>query len=165
MQEEPVEEADVSEKEERDGKRLRAEEEGELSEQEEKEEQEAKRIRIDEGEISDIELSRALRSTSSSSLQFSELEPEADSALSLSKKSATVADSINNTEMHGRDSRQFPWRIDTGIFRNIPPELLYHILKYLSSEVSRCINYFQIFFQDESVLFLNLLIVLLLNLF
>ncbi|KZV31492.1 hypothetical protein F511_07343 [Dorcoceras hygrometricum] len=156
-QEGSVEEAYGSEKEEKDGKRLRTEEEGELSEQEEKEAQGAKRFRIDESEISDVELSIALRSTSSLSLPSSELEAEAeaDSALSPSKKSATVADSFNNNGMHGRDSQHLTWRIDTGIFSNIPPELLYHILKFLSSEdlvsCSLVCRFFNFAASDESL--------------
>ncbi|XP_073021046.1 F-box protein SKIP31-like [Primulina eburnea] len=154
-QEGSIEEAYGREKKERDGKRLRAEEEGELSEQEEKEEQEAKRIKIEEGEIGDVERSRALRSSSSSSLPTSELEAEAHSALSPSKKNSTVADSINNNGMHSRDSRELPWRIITGIFSNIPPELLYNILKFLSSEdlvsCSLVCRFFNFAASDESL--------------
>lgn len=125
-----------TEEEERDGKRPRAEE-GELSEQEEKEQQENKKVRVDAGEISDEELSKALRSSSSSLLSSLELEAEVETACSCPKISETVVVDNNSGGRHGAESKPAPKRIDTGIFSHIPPELLYHILKFLSSEVSR----------------------------
>ncbi|XP_047974866.1 F-box protein SKIP31 isoform X1 [Salvia hispanica] len=121
------------EEEERDMKRPRAEE-GQLSEQEEKEQQEAKKIRIDEGEISDEELSRVLRSSSSSSLSSVELEAEVKTASSPPKGSETVISGNSSRGRHVMESKPPPKRIETGIFSHIPPELLYHILKFLSSE-------------------------------
>lgn len=137
---ERAEEEDETEEAERNGKRLRVEE-GELSEQEEKEQQEAKKIRIDEGEISDEGLSRALRSSSSSSLSSIELEAEVETALSPSERSDTIIVNNSNVERHNTDSRPIPKRIETGIFSHIPTELLYHILKFLSSEVSRLYSF------------------------
>ncbi|KAI3468515.1 hypothetical protein Pfo_025178 [Paulownia fortunei] len=130
---ETVEEEDESEEEERDGKRSRIEE-VELSEQEEKEQQEAKKIRLEEGEISDEGLSRAVRSSSSSSLSSVELEAEVEAALSPLKKHDIVIGNNNNNGRISTESRQLPRRIETGVFSQIPPELLFHILKFLSSE-------------------------------
>ncbi|KAL0447647.1 UNVERIFIED_CONTAM: F-box protein SKIP31 [Sesamum latifolium] len=116
---------------ERDAKRSR-DEEGELSEQEEQE-QAAKKTRIEDREISDEGLSRALRS-SSSSLSSVGVEAEVETSLLPSKKSDTV---IGNNSNDGRLTTErglIPRRIDTGIFSQIPAELLYHILKFLSSE-------------------------------
>ncbi|GFP81528.1 F-box protein skip31 [Phtheirospermum japonicum] len=116
--------------EERDGKRSYMEED-ELSDQEEQERHEAKKIRIDEGEISDEGLSRAVRSSSLSSLEL-EVEVEVEVTSSSSVKN----DSVNNKDI-GRlstESRQLTTRIETGMFSHIPPELLFHILKFLSSE-------------------------------
>lgn len=122
--------------EERDGKRLRIDE-GELSEQEEKERQKAKKTRIEEGEFSDEGLRRAVRSSSSSSLSSVELEAEAEATMSTSDKNDTVIGNNNINGRLGTESRQLPRRIETGMFSQIPPELLFHILKFLSSEVSR----------------------------
>ncbi|KAH6790985.1 hypothetical protein C2S51_005991 [Perilla frutescens var. frutescens] len=127
------EEEDNREEEEKDGKRLRAEE-GELSEQEEKEQQEAKKIRIDEGEISDEGLSRALRSPSSSLASSLELEAEVETACSPPIRSVNVIADNSSGGRHGTERKPAPKRIETGIFIHIPPELLYHILKFLSSE-------------------------------
>ncbi|KAG8382039.1 hypothetical protein BUALT_Bualt05G0035100 [Buddleja alternifolia] len=113
-----------------DRKRLRVEE-GELSELEEKEQQEAKKTRIEEGEISDEGLSMALRSSSSSSV---ELESEVEAALAPSNRSDAITGSNNNDRMCSIESRPVPRRIETGIMSRIPTELLYHILKFLSSE-------------------------------
>ncbi|CAA0812040.1 F-box protein SKIP31 [Striga hermonthica] len=127
------ENGDEIEEEERDRKRS-YDEEGDLSEQEEKEKQEAKKIRIEEGEISDEGLSRAVRSSSSSSLSSLELEVEveADAVLSPSVKDDTLGDKDN--EKLRTESRQLSRRIETGFFSQIPPELFFHILKFLSSE-------------------------------
>ncbi|XP_020550739.1 F-box protein SKIP31-like isoform X2 [Sesamum indicum] len=119
--------------EERDGKRLRIEE-GELSEQEEKEQQEAKKIRIEEGELSDKGLLRAVRSLSSSSLSSVELESEIEAAPSPPKKNNMVVGNNKNDGKRSTENRQLPWRIESGMFSRIPPELLFHILKFLSSE-------------------------------
>ncbi|GFP92538.1 F-box protein skip31 [Phtheirospermum japonicum] len=116
--------------EKRDGKRSYMEED-ELSDQEEQERHEAKKIRIDEGEISDEGLSRAVRSSSLSSLEL-EVEVEVEVTSSSSVKN----DSVNNKDI-GRlstESRQLTTRIETGMFSHIPPELFFHILKFLSSE-------------------------------
>ncbi|KAI3453909.1 hypothetical protein Pfo_010572 [Paulownia fortunei] len=130
---ERVEQENEREEEERDGKRLRIEE-GELSEQEGKEQQEAKKIRIEEGEICDEGLSRALRSSSSTSLSSVELETEVETAFSPSKRSDTIIVDNSNDGRHSTESKPIPKRIETGIFSQIPTELLYHILKFLSSE-------------------------------
>lgn len=135
-----VEEENGSEEEVRHGKRLRIDE-SELSEQEEKEQQEAKKIRIDEGEISDEGLSRAVRSSSSSSLSSLDVGAEVEAAPSTPQKSDILKGSNNNKGKHSTESRQVPRRIETGIFSQIPPELLFHILKFLSSEVLRFILY------------------------
>ncbi|XP_042021719.1 F-box protein SKIP31-like [Salvia splendens] len=121
------------EEEERDVKRSRAEE-GKLSEQEEKEQQEAKKIRIDEGEISDEELSMVQQSSSSSSLSSVQLEAEVKTASSPPKGSETVISGNSSRGRHVMESKSTPKRIGTGIFSHIPPELLHHILKFLSSE-------------------------------
>lgn len=126
------ENGDGSEEEERDRKRSYVEE-GDLSEQEEKEIQEAKKIRIEEGEISDEGLSRALRSPSSSSLSSLDPEVEVEAALSPLVKDDTLSN--NDSEKLGTESTQLPRRIETGLFSQIPPELFFHILKFLSSEV------------------------------
>lgn len=134
------EESERVEEEERHAKRLR-DEECELSEQEEKEQQEAKKIRTEEGENSDEGLSRTLRSSSSSSsLSSVEVEAEVDTELSSLKKTV-----IGDNSSDGRlstERRPIPRRIETGIFSQIPAELLYHILKFLSSEVRRFVLYF-----------------------
>lgn len=57
-----------------------------------------------------------------------------DKDLSPSKKIRLV--STSSFESCGSISnRDNPWRIDTGIFSKVPPELYRHILKFLSSEV------------------------------
>ncbi|XP_011072108.1 F-box protein SKIP31-like [Sesamum indicum] len=119
------------EEEERDAKRSR-DEEGELSEQEEKERQ-AKKIRIEDRVISDEGLSRVLRS-SLPSLSSVEAEAEVETSLSPLKKSDTVFGNHSNDGRLTTERRPIPRRIDTGIFSQIPAELLYHILKFLSSE-------------------------------
>lgn len=121
--------------EERDGKRL-CSEDGELSKQEEKEQRENKKIRVHTYEISDEGLSSVPRSPSSSLLPSLELEAEIETARSHPKRSETVVADSSGWR-HGTESRTAPKRIDTGIFSHMPPELLYHILKFLSSEVSR----------------------------
>ncbi|XP_051151634.1 F-box protein SKIP31 [Andrographis paniculata] len=117
------------------GKRLFIDE-SELSEQEEKEKQEAKKIRVDDGEISDEGLSRAVRSSSSTSLSSldEEAEAEVEDASSTPPKAETVIGNNGNDGRVDTESRQMPKRIETGIFSQIPPELLFHILKFLSSE-------------------------------
>ncbi|KAK4422441.1 F-box protein SKIP31 [Sesamum alatum] len=115
----------------RDAKRS-WDEEGERSEQEEKEQQ-TKKIRIEDREISDEVLSRALRS-SSSLLSSIEVEAEVGTALSPLKKSDTIIGNKSNDGRLTTERRPVPRRIETGIFSQIPPELLYHILKFLSSE-------------------------------
>ncbi|KAL6556475.1 hypothetical protein OROGR_005763 [Orobanche gracilis] len=120
-----------SETEERDGKRPHIED-GELSEQEEREQHEAKKIRIEEGEISDEGLSKAVRSSCSSSLSSLELEVEVEAAVSPS-----VKNDIGNNKGNGKLSteiNQLSKRIETGVFSEMPPELFFHILKFLSSE-------------------------------
>ncbi|KAL6533675.1 hypothetical protein OROHE_013508 [Orobanche hederae] len=120
-----------SETEERDGKRPHFED-GELSEQEEREQHESKKIRIEEGEISDEGLSKAVRSSSSSSLSSLELEIEVEAAVSPSVKK-----DIGNNKDNGKLSieiNQLSKRIETGVFSEMPPELFFHILKFLSSE-------------------------------
>ncbi|KAL3844397.1 hypothetical protein ACJIZ3_001800 [Penstemon smallii] len=126
-------EEDKEEEGRRVGKRLRLEE-GWLNEQEVKEQQEAKKIRIQEGENSDEGSSRALRSCSSSLLSSLELEVEVEGAFSPSKEGDIVIGNNKNNVRRSTESRQVPRRIETGIFSQIPPELLYHILKFLSSE-------------------------------
>lgn len=133
---ETVEDEDERAEEKTEGKRSRMEE-GELSEQEDKERQEAKKIRIEEGEISDEGLLRAVRSPSSSSLSSVELETEIEAALSPPKKNDMVVGNNKNDGKLSTESRQLPRRIESGMFSRIPPELLFHILKFLSSEVSR----------------------------
>ncbi|KAL0393782.1 UNVERIFIED_CONTAM: F-box protein SKIP31 [Sesamum latifolium] len=128
-----VEDENEHGEEERDGKRLRIEE-GELSEQEEKEQQEAKKIRIEEGELSNDGVLRAVRSLSSSSLSSVELESEIEAAPSPPKKNNMVIGNNKNDGKHSTENRQLPWRIESGMFSRIPPELLFHILKFLSSE-------------------------------
>lgn len=117
-----------------DGKRLRVQEDV-LSEDEDKELQEAKKIRVEAGEISDEGLSKAIRSCSPSSLLPVELESEIQDAASHPKESHIAETSEKNIGRCHTGSKQVPRRIDTGIFSQIPPELLYNILKFLSSEV------------------------------
>ncbi|KAL7159755.1 hypothetical protein ABFS83_01G049100 [Erythranthe nasuta] len=123
-------EEEYKSEEERDGKRSR----GDISEQEETEQQEAKKIRIEKGKISDEGLiSKAVRS--SSSLSSVELELEVEAVQSPLKKKGIIVISNNNDNARvSSGSRQFPKRIETGMFSQIPPELLFHILKFLSSE-------------------------------
>lgn len=118
------------EEERSDGKRSRDEEDV-VSDLEEKERQEAKKKRIEEGEISDEGLLRALSASSV------ELGDEVDDALSHLESSEAVVGSNSNDPRPVDESRPVPKRIDTGIMSHIPSELLYHILKFLSSEVSR----------------------------
>lgn len=138
---ERVEEDNESEEEVRCRKRLQIDE-SELSEQEEKEQQEAKKIRIDEGEISDEGLSRAVRISSSSSLSSLELGDDVDAAPLTPQKTDILKGNNNNNGRVSTESRQMPRRIETGIFSQIPPELLFNILKFLSSEVCRFLLYF-----------------------
>ncbi|XP_020554318.1 uncharacterized protein LOC110013067 [Sesamum indicum] len=130
---ETVEDENEHGEEERDGKRLRIEK-GELSEKEEKEQQEANKIRIQEGELSDEGLLRAVRSLWSSSLSSIELESEIETAPSPPKKNNTVVGNNKNDGKRSTENRQLPWRIESGMFSRITPELLFHILKFLSSE-------------------------------
>ncbi|KAK4401045.1 F-box protein SKIP31 [Sesamum angolense] len=116
------------EEEERDAKRSR-DEEGELSEQE----QAAKKIKIEDREISDEGSSRALRLSSSSPSSVG-VEAEVETSLLPLKKSDTVIGNNSNDGRLTTERRPIPRRIDTGIFSQIPAELLYHILKFLSSE-------------------------------
>ncbi|KAL0297434.1 UNVERIFIED_CONTAM: F-box protein SKIP31 [Sesamum radiatum] len=100
----------------------------ELSDQE----QAAKKIRIEDREISD-EDRLALR-LSSSSLSSVGVEAEVETSLLPLKKSDTVIGNNSNDGRFTTERRPIPRRIDTGIFSQIPAELLYHILKFLSSE-------------------------------
>ncbi|KAK6129884.1 hypothetical protein DH2020_036355 [Rehmannia glutinosa] len=131
---ERVEEEDEREEGERNGKRLRVEE-GALSEQEEKEQQELKKIKTKKGESSDerLCLSRTFKS-SSSSLSSVEMDAEVETAFSRSKRSHTIVIDTSNDGRCSTESKPIPKRIETGIFSQIPTELLYHILKFLSSE-------------------------------
>ncbi|XP_011089358.1 F-box protein SKIP31-like isoform X1 [Sesamum indicum] len=138
---ETVEDENEHGEEERDGKRLRIEE-GELSEKEEKEQQEAKKIRIEEGELSDEGLLRAVRSLSPSSLSSVELESEIEAAPSPPKENNIVVGNNKNDGKRSTKNRQLPWRIESVMFSRIPPELLFHILKFLSSELSGFVQYF-----------------------
>ncbi|KAL2246601.1 UNVERIFIED_CONTAM: hypothetical protein Sindi_2512400 [Sesamum indicum] len=133
---ETVEDENEHGEEERDGKRLRIEK-GELSEKEEKEQQEANKIRIQEGELSDEGLLRAVRSLWSSSLSSIELESEIETAPSPPKKNNTVVGNNKNDGKRSTENRQLPWRIESGMFSRITPELLFHILKFLSSEIPK----------------------------
>ncbi|KAK6129819.1 hypothetical protein DH2020_036405 [Rehmannia glutinosa] len=109
--------------------------EGALSEQEEKEQQEPKKIKTEKGETSDerLCLSRTLKS-SSSSLSSIEIDAEVETAFSRSKRSHTIIIDNSNDGRCSTESKPIPKRIETGIFSQIPTELLYHILKFLSSE-------------------------------
>ncbi|KAL2544373.1 F-box protein SKIP31 [Forsythia ovata] len=136
-------EDDKAEEEERDGKRLHVEE-NLPSEEEEKKQQEAKRIRVEEGEISDEGLSRALKSSSSSS----SMELGAEAGLLPSKNSGIIQVNNNNNGRESRESRPLSMRIETGVCSKVPTELFHHILKFLSSEdliacslVCRFLNY------------------------
>lgn len=118
----------LQEEEEKDGKRLR-EDEGQISEKEEKEQQTAKKIRIDEEPL------KVVRSSSSSSLSSLETDAEVEPACSPKKRRGTVIIGSSSGGRHGTESKPAPKRMESGILSYIPPELLYHILKFLSSEV------------------------------
>ncbi|PIN12547.1 hypothetical protein CDL12_14836 [Handroanthus impetiginosus] len=131
---ERVKEVDQRKEDKRDAKRLRIEE-SELSELEEKEQHEAKKIRIKECEISDKGLSRALRSSPSSLLSSVEPKAEVETASSSpSKRSDTIIVYNIRDGRHSTERKPIPKRIESGIFSQIPAELVYHILKHLSSE-------------------------------
>lgn len=127
-----------SEEEARHGKRFHVDDD-ELSKEEEKEQQEVKKIRIDVGETSYEGLSRAKRSSSSSSLSSVDQEAKLEASSSNPKTNDILKGNNNDNGRLSAESRQLPWRIETGFFSQIPPELLFHILKFLSSEVSRLV--------------------------
>ncbi|KAL8499553.1 hypothetical protein ACS0TY_022485 [Phlomoides rotata] len=77
-------------------------------EEEEKEGRDAKRSRVEEGELSKL--------------------------CKEEEKQEAKKIKIDESRRHKSESKSIPKRIDTGIFCHIPPELLYHILKFLSSE-------------------------------
>lgn len=81
-------------------------------EEEEEEGRDAKRLHIEEGKVSEL---------------YEEEEKEQQEV-----KKIRIGEGPGR---HKGESKLIPKRIETGIFCHVPPELLYHILKFLSSEV------------------------------
>lgn len=95
-------------------------------------------MKVEEEEEDKEEKVRALLSSPS-------LSPptEVDCASSPPRMSLNIMDNNNNSDAStSSDMRQVPSRIETGILSKVPPELLRHILKFLSPEVIFAVNYF-----------------------
>lgn len=94
---------------------------------EEGEEREVKRRKIEE-----VDSCNEGKSMTFSSCQLLSSNVS-DAASSPSKKNGAATDVNNCGSSSG--SRLVPWRMETGNFSKVPPELFRHILKFLSSEV------------------------------
>ncbi|OIT36994.1 PREDICTED: F-box protein SKIP31-like [Nicotiana attenuata] len=106
----------------------------EQEEEEEEEKREAKVMKVEEEEEDEEEKVRALLSSPSLSPP-TEVEAEVDCASSPPRMSLNIMDNNNNSDAStSSDMRLVPSRIETGILSKVPPELLRHILKFLSPE-------------------------------
>lgn len=128
----------VVEDEDEDEDEIERKEKQEQEEEEEEEKREAKVMKVEEEEEDKEEKVNALLSSPS-------LSPptEVDCASSPPRMSLNIMDNNNNSDAStSSDMRQVPSRIETGILSKVPPELLRHILKFLSPEVIFAVNYF-----------------------
>ncbi|KAF3636361.1 F-box protein SKIP31 [Capsicum annuum] len=105
----------------------------EPDEEEEEENREAKLIKFEEEEEDEEEKVKALLSSPSLSAPV-EVEAEGECASSPPRMSQSVTENNNNVASTSNNMRQIPSRIETGILSKVPPELLRHILKFLSPE-------------------------------
>ncbi|KAK4728153.1 hypothetical protein R3W88_021141 [Solanum pinnatisectum] len=101
----------------------------EQDEEEEEEKREAKVMKIEEEEEDEEEKVKALLSSPSLSAPA-----EVECASSPPRMSQSVMDNNNSVASTSDNMRQVPSRIETGILSKVPPELLRHILKFLSPE-------------------------------
>ncbi|KAK4364788.1 hypothetical protein RND71_016146 [Anisodus tanguticus] len=100
-------------------------------EEEEEEKREAKAMKIEEEEEDEEEKVKALLSSPSLSAP---VEAEAECESSPPRMSQSVMDNNNSVASTSNNMEQVPSRIETGILSKVPPELLRHILKFLSPE-------------------------------
>ncbi|PHU28947.1 F-box protein SKIP31 [Capsicum chinense] len=105
----------------------------EPDEEEEEENREAKLIKFEEEDEDEEEKVKALLSSPSLSAPV-EVEAEGECASSPPRMSQSVTENNNNVASTSNNMRQIPSRIETGILSKVPPELLRHILKFLSPE-------------------------------
>ncbi|KAJ8526680.1 hypothetical protein K7X08_029157 [Anisodus acutangulus] len=103
----------------------------EQDEEEEEEKREAKVMKIEGEEEDEEEKVKALLSSPSLSAPV-KVEPEC--ASSPPRMSQSVMDNNNSVASTSNNMGQVPSRIETGILSKVPPELLRHILKFLSPE-------------------------------
>lgn len=122
----------------------RKEKQEQEEEEEEEEKREAKVMKVEEEEEDKEEKVRALLSSPSLSPPV-EVEAEVDCASSPPRMSLNIMDNNNNSGAStSSNMRQVPSRIETGILSKVPPELLCHILKFLSPEVIFAVNFFSL---------------------
>ncbi|XP_049376303.1 F-box protein SKIP31-like [Solanum stenotomum] len=108
---------------------IEGKEKREQDEEEEEEKREAKVMKIEEEEEDEEEKVKALLSSPSLSAPA-----EVECASSPLRMSQSVMDNNNSVAYISDNMRQVPSRIETGILSKVPPELLRHILKFLSPE-------------------------------
>ncbi|KAK6782807.1 hypothetical protein RDI58_020603 [Solanum bulbocastanum] len=108
---------------------IEGKEKREQDEEEEEEKREAKVMKIEEEEEDEEEKVKALLSSPSLSAPA-----EVECASSPPRMSQSVMDNNNSVASTSDNMRQVPSRIETGILSKVPPELLRHILKFLSPE-------------------------------
>ncbi|KAL3361629.1 hypothetical protein AABB24_014480 [Solanum stoloniferum] len=108
---------------------IEGKEKREQDEEEEEEKREAKVMKIEEEEEDEEEKVKALLSSPSLSAPA-----EVECASSPPRMSQSVMDNNNRVAYISDNMRQVPSRIETGILSKVPPELLRHILKFLSPE-------------------------------
>ncbi|KAH0645575.1 hypothetical protein KY290_034357 [Solanum tuberosum] len=108
---------------------IEGKEKREQDEEEEEEKREAKVMKIEEEEEDEEEKVKALLSSPSLSAPA-----EVECASSPPRMSQSVMDNNNSVAYISDNMRQVPSRIETGILSKVPPELLRHILKFLSPE-------------------------------
>ncbi|XP_049362130.1 F-box protein SKIP31-like [Solanum verrucosum] len=108
---------------------IEGKEKREQDEEEEEEKREAKVMKIEEEEEDEEEKVKALLSSPSLSAPA-----EVECASSPPRMSQSVMDNNNRVAFISDNMRQVPSRIETGILSKVPPELLRHILKFLSPE-------------------------------
>ncbi|CAN4076412.1 unnamed protein product [Withania somnifera] len=114
-----------------DEEEIEGKEKGEQDEEEGQEKREAKAIKIEEAKDEEEEKVKALLSSPS---MLTSVEVEAEFASSPLRMSQSVMDNHNSVASTSNNMRQVPSRIETGILSKVPPELLRHILKFLSPE-------------------------------
>ncbi|CAN4128008.1 unnamed protein product [Withania somnifera] len=110
---------------------IEGKEKWEQDEEDEEEKREAKSMKIEEEEDDEEAKVQALLSSPSMSTP---VEVEAECASSPPRMSQSIMDNHNSVSSTGNNVWQVPSRIETGILSKVPPELLRHILKFLSPE-------------------------------